>query len=361
MSNPTNEPYPKGPVAVGEPLLPETPTGRSVEIPGQYRGHPLLNAGPYFTLPRALLEAVVTEVGKERFDSRLLEMEYALSDVCQDHIFEIGFWGGRSIRFQLLRPNYDLPGGSLVSGLGRFGKSEEEARTILALGGQRFDWTANVRRGYCGWLMTNEAFLGEHRQIFDDWKEEIAQNGIPYMGPVLRDVRVVPGSERAQNDREHFLREFEEFFIRWRLEGMPAPFLPQPMGTHLPVGDLRPVLGHMSHGGTSFFIPDICPVPSRDKLREILEDALRDRNAPEYLGEWFKIVQSDNVAKNQIPHYARIFEIQHYLRAFYTRHATALKRKKSALVNGLAEFLGVSDDSFERDRRRVRPTVRAPD
>ena len=53
-----------------------------------------------------------------------------------------------------------------------------------------------------------------------------------------------------------------------------------PMGAYLPVADLRPVLGHMRQGGTTFYIPDICPIPSRDKLRERIEETLRDRNAP---------------------------------------------------------------------------------
>jgi hypothetical protein len=95
--------------------------------------------------------------------------------------------------------------------------------------------------------------------------------------------------------------------------------------------------------------PDICPVPSRDKLREILEEALRERSAPDYLSEWFEIVHSDNVAKNQIPRYARIFEVQHYLRALYARHAAALERKKSAIALAISEYLTVSDDSIERD------------
>ena len=172
---------------------------------------------------------------------------------------------------------------------------------------------------------------------------------------LLQRVVAEVGEDRFDGDllaMEHALSDagaFEEFFIRWRLEGMPAPFVPQPMGVHLPVVDLRPVLGHMRQGGTTFYIPDICPIPSRDKLREILEEALRDRNAPDYLAEWFEIVHSDNVAKNQIPRYARIFEVQHYLRALYARHAVALERKKSAIVLAISEDLKVSDDSIERD------------
>ena len=176
-----------------------------------------------------------------------------------------------------------------------------------------------------------------------------SKTAFPAWDRCVRDAQAVPDAQLAQGRLEQYVRAFEEFFIRWRLEGMPAPFVPQPMGPYLPVVDLRPVLGHMRQGGTTFYIPDICTVPSRDKLRELLEEALRDRSGPDHLAEWFGIVQSDNAAKNQIPRYARIFEVQHYLRALYARHPAALERKKSALIVAISGYLGVSDDTIERD------------
>ena len=68
-----------------QPLPPQMPGMRDMGVPSQFRDHPLLHAGPYFTLPRQLLKQVVAEVGENRFDAELLEMEYALSDVCGDH------------------------------------------------------------------------------------------------------------------------------------------------------------------------------------------------------------------------------------------------------------------------------------
>lgn len=197
--------------------------------------------------------------------------------------------------------------------------------------------------------MTNPLFLDEHRGLFQQWAGEVDQQGIPQMGPVVQDAKAIPGAQLAQGLLDRYVRSFEEFFIRWRLDGMSAPFAPQPLGVHLPVVDLRPVLGHMRQGGTTFYIPDICSVPSRDKLREILEEALRDRNSPDHLREWFEMVHSDNVAKNQIPRYGRIFEIQHYMRALHTRHSVALERKKSAVIVAIATYLKVSDDTVERD------------
>lgn len=337
---------------MNEPLLPGMPGTKLVGVPRQYHGHRLLSLGPYFTLPMPLLEQIVTEVGRERFDSEMLEMERALSAECKNHDSKVGFWGGQPIEFLLLRPNNDSVNyfpDDWLEGL----PDNCDARASLAIGSQRLNWSADVRRGYCGWLMTNLAFLDEHRQIFEDWTEETADNGIPNMGPVVPVAEQVADAQRAEGDTERFIEDFEQFFIRWRLDGMPAPFVPQPLTLCLPVTDLRPVLGHMRHGGKTFYIPDICPVPSRDKLRQMLEESLRERSGPDYLAEWFDIVHSDNVAKNQIPRYARIFEIQHYLRALYERHAAALQRKKSAMIIALAEFFRVSDDSIERDLRFI--------
>lgn len=326
------------------------PGVRYVGVPPEFREHPLLSRGPYFTLPAPLLVSVVREVGKDRFDAELLDMEHVLSNVCGDHRSRVGFWGGQPIDFPLLRPGMDLTSDFLVRGTAKLlGKSPQEARALLALGEQRLNWTHEVRRGYCGWLMTNGAFVEEHWRIFESWRDEVTQHGIPRMGPVVRDASAVPGAQLAEGRTESFLRQFEEFFIRWRLEGMPAPFVPNPMGPSLPVIDLRPVLGHMRRGGTTFHIPDTFPVPSRDELRSMLEDALRERTAPDHLAEWFEIVHSENVTKNQIPRYARIFEVQHYLRVLHARHATALRRKKSVLMTALANFLRVSEDTVERD------------
>jgi hypothetical protein len=172
-------------------------------------------------------------------------------------------------------------------------------------------------------------------------------------GAVVRDAQAIPGSELARAEEEQFVRAFEDFFIRWRLDSMPTPFTPVPMSVHLPISDLRTVLGHMRDGGSSFYFPDVLPIPSREMLRDMIEQALRDSSAPEHLSEWFKIVRSENLSKNQIAKYGRLFEVQHYMRAIYSRHKSALKQKKSSLRIALAEFLGVSEDTIERDFKYI--------
>jgi len=234
------------------------------------------------------------------------------------------------------------------------GKDVGHVRRTLKLADGRLKWTAVVRRGFGGWLMTNRQFLTEQAAIVDQWAGDVQTLGIPVMGPVVRDASAVPGGATVAEGRlQAFVQAFEEFFVRWRLTGMPAPSAPVPLGLYLPVTNLPSVLGHMRHAGTTFYISDIFPVPSRDELRRIMEECLRYGGAPEHLDEWGRLVQSQNPARIQLRRYARIFEMQHHLRAFYGRHAKALYRKQSSLVTALATFLDVDDATIANDLRHT--------
>jgi hypothetical protein len=319
-------------------------------VPCEYRGHALLQGVPFFTFPRALFEQLVREVGEGRFDRALLDMEYALSDVCGDHTKNIGFWGGKLVECQLLRTlEVSFSNEFLEDYAASLGKSVEEFRLELAVGDGRFQWMVRVRRAYAGWLMSNREFLAEHRDLFERRSDEVARNGVPQMGPVVLNASTIPEKSVAEPGTGDFLTDFERFFMRWRLDSMPAPFVPNPLAVRIPVLDLRPILGHMREAGMSFYFPDIYPVPSRDELRQMIEDALRGGESPEHLAEWIEIVRADTTPRNQLDRFARVFEVQHYLRALYGRHSNGLHRKKSALMRALSEFLRVSEDTIEGD------------
>ena len=56
-----------------------------VDVPQQYRRHPLVSNGPFFTLPKPLLERLVAAIGVNRFDCALLEMDHTMGEVSCDH------------------------------------------------------------------------------------------------------------------------------------------------------------------------------------------------------------------------------------------------------------------------------------
>lgn len=334
---------------------PNLPGLRFIAIPDQYRGHSLLQGTPFFTLPRALLDSVTREVGITRFDSELLVMERALSDAIPDDTPNVGFWRGIPIAYHVFR-SCPLPSNN--SDLAYPAEAAEKdvvqvRRTFKSLD-ERLQRTDEVNRGYCGWLMTSRQFLDEHKEILDRWADDISQHGIPVMGPVVRNAKAFPGGATvARGTIRTLLLQFEQFFIRWRLNGMPAPWCPVPFGPNLPVLGLRPVLGHMCHGGTTFYLPDIYPIPSEGEFRNIIEETLRSGKDADHLAEWTEIVRSGNPAKNQISRHARIFKIQHYLRALYRRHRQTLYRRKGALIAAFADFLDVSDATVEQDLRHI--------
>ena len=329
---------------------PVPPGFSATSIPAQHRATRCFKVRHSSPFRGELLDAVVREVGVIRFDERLLELEYDLSVVCGDHTSRIGFWGECPIQFNLLRRSESpVDDEYLVAWAAREGKSVAEIRRSLEVVTDRLNHFVNVERGYLGWLTTDRLFRQEQQAIFVNWAERVAKTGVPIMGPVMTDVKEVPSSKEATEGIAEFLEAFEAFFIRWRLQGMSAPYAPRPLAPHFPVMDLRPVLGHMQHGGTTFYMPDIFPVPSRDELRAIIEDALRVDSGPQHLAAWFDIVRSDNASRNQIPRLARVFEIQHYMRALYGRHAAAFNRNKGVIVMALAGFLGVSDDTVSND------------
>ena len=221
-----------------------------------------------------------------------------------------------------------------------------------ALGGARKTsrWTWTVARGYAGWLLTCPTFVQEHDQLFKVWADEVRKWGIPELGPVVPPGEALPGTERICDGRlPQFVAAFEAFFVRWRLSGLAAPYLPNPMRPlflgQLPVS----ILGQLLATRGLFFVPDTFPIPSRDEFRGLLEDALRHGQGLEHLNEWVKIVQQHNLAKNSIPRFARLFEIQHYERIMRERHPAAPVGRRAQFEAAVACFLETSYQTVRRD------------
>jgi len=110
----------------------------------------------------------------------------------------------------------------------------------------------------------------------------------------------------------------------------------------------------MSDVGASLYSPDIFPVPTREVLRNMMEESLRGSQSPEHLASWNKLVGSKNVAKNQIARLGRIFELQHYCRILQERYPEAIRRRQGALERALAIFMDVSSETVHRDLQFIR-------
>lgn len=333
---------------VGRPILALDPKLNNMTVPTRFLRHPLVQDRYFCTLPASFLNDVVERVGRECFDSAQVELETHLSTMCGDHSLNAGFRSGRPFAFCLRRQPVVLPEEqSQSAGLDRNQAALDHAARIAE---ERIAGMFRTTRAYAGWLMTNPQFLGELGELLRTWDAMVRRWGFDRLGIVLPSGMFHPSDDPMADERwAGYSAAFESFFARWRLRGMAAPYLPLPleplMSGRFPVT----VLQQLMNSGGVFVLPDIYPVPSRDQLRGLLEDALHTGNAADHLADWMALVAGENAVKTPFIKFARLFEVQHYYRLLHHRHASALHRKLAAVKEALAAFLGVERRTINED------------
>lgn len=237
-------------------------------------------------------------------------------------------------------------------------KTRERVQDMLRSAQRPLTWNASVSRGYIGWLLTSRTFLEEHRQLFTKWQNKIRKSGLVQLGPLVSEGTTLPGTRRVSSKTTlQFAKESENFYIRWRLNGLAAPYLPVPLTPKLSGAFPLTVLGQLNGAGGIFFIPDTFPIPSRDDLRRLLDDSLRSDKGPEHLSDWTRMVQRNNAAKREIGRFSRIFELQHYWKVLCQRHSKALNRNEGKLKQAVASFLRVDEQVVHRDLLLIRKRI----
>ena len=228
----------------------------------------------------------------------------------------------------------------------------------LSVADKRSAWAHEVAKGFTGWLMTTPQFLTEQDELVRLHRKSIAKWGMPSLGRAV--MRVTERAKKASVPRglRAFCNSCEAFLLRWRLSELAAPDLPVPLQPMTPVPAPIFAMGPMNTVGGIFYFPDTFPIPSRDVLRGVLDDALRN-HPPEHLASWTALIARGNSAKNQIARFGRLFEIQHYCRILQERHRIALHRNLGKLEGALADYFGVSAKAIRADfqflRKRLGP------
>lgn len=302
------------------------------EVPAPYRADPLIVGRYYYSLPEDLLQAVVAEVGEPAFRAAALECERVLAAAAGPPAgYHVGWFDGRPLQYGHL----DNPPELFASGKGDPSLLGRLAMLLLPAerakygrhyrgGGapqaeQRVNWAHLHTRAYCGWLLTNRQFLQEHDELVRKHLDQVRQLGL---FPRLRldsAMAEAAGFEPADEAEAAYGDALGEFCDRWELSGLAGPYLPIPLLPQVPVP--LPLLGQRRWtGGTLIFWPHSAPLPPRDELRSMIEDALGRRRAPDHLREWVEQVGANNPARRKDNRYIRVFVVQHYLRALYLRH-----------------------------------------
>lgn len=308
--------------------------------------HPLVDGRVFFSLPQRLLALLEKQFTKTQFDPQLWDLERWLSNGVVLRSDFVGYFDGLPLNYPYLhdplattlQPEcFYLPGWT-----------DEHKRQVSAITqtlGTRSARFHVPARGYCGWLLTNQQFLTEHDELLKRWRGHLFHYGLPGSSVFIqRHPRQDSGACETIASSE-LLNDFSIFYLRWRLRFLEAPYLPIPAVPQVPT----PLPArNSSEIGTTLFLPDTFPVPSRDELREMMEDALRGGARQEHLSEWHALVRSDNKSKTGIARFGRIFVLQHYWSVLHHRHQQSLKRKEGELKLVMARYL--FDDAFsEKD------------
>ena len=239
-------------------------------------------------------------------------------------------------------------------------KNQATVDRAMKLADERLAPIRRIARGYAGWLLTNRQFLDEHDAIVERWKEMARRWGFYRLGIQPIEQQFSPGDDSMIDPQwPDYSREFEEFFIRWRLLGLKAPYLPVPlqplMAGQFPVS----VLPQLTRAGGVFCLPDTYPIPSRDELRNLLEGAIHGSPSPAHLITWSRIIASKNTSKTPIAKFGRIFVLQHYYRILHCRHSNALRRRIKDLIGVLAKFFSTTERTIVGDLRTIRKSLGA--
>jgi hypothetical protein len=320
---------------------------RSGDLPDGMKGHPFVRRRYFYTLPLKLWDALETNLGKERFDLEHLKIERELSELNGDHTSSVGFHYGVKLLYTMLRPPgplYELA----RQYAHKFAKDPEaEIRTIEA-GEQQ---VCRLQRAYHGWLLTNREFVDEHDGAFLELAQSKAVISVPKaIPPTTAAFRKLYEMQTVRSPRqESVAKSFNEFMIKWQIQQLPGPYLPFPSPMNLSA-DPTDIERSSAKAAklTVAIIPDTMPLPEESLLRKRFEAARQQKDLP-HLQEWTSIIAASNPGKSTFDPYARLFEIQHYLRSLILRHPRVFFRKKRALEEAFADFFQVSRDTIYRD------------
>jgi len=341
--------------AVGE-IFALNPATNNLSLPDKYRDHPFVADRYFYTLPSDVLELLVRVVGEDRFDTDLLKMEQELSKMCGDHAQRVGFWRDVPIVYAELR-EAPLPKWSeeMIRAAGL-----EPAKVDFALRTyqERSATLTRFARGYCGWLLTNRPFLDEHDALLSKHAEVVQRWGTMQAAALLpADVRdqLIPGTDPHQDERwPPFAEELDAWLLRWRLAALAGPYLPVPAKPLMAGAFPMSIASKLMGAGGVFYLPDTMPIPSRDQLRGMIDNALHKGDKPEHLAEWLEMVDAANLAKNRLDPYMRYFELQHYWRVLHERHRSTIHRKFGSVEEVLAGVLGCGSQQVKRSMNAIR-------
>jgi len=338
---------------------------RDTQVPREFANHPQVEGQFFYTLPEKLLDLLIRKpdlnrgIQAERFDSDLLHLEQTLGRISGDHSVLVGFHRNMPIEFNLLhRPPLKLPPQPVAfaddngNPCGSVQAGDPAMEKILQQLKEADDLLFRQRQGYLGWLLGNSEFITDRDEFVRRHRQQIRENGIPQATFAHLDHQHVTKTTH-KTDARNWEVQFRTLCRKWRLETFAGPRLPIPRHPDVPAmtpGALAENL--LDDGIATVRIPDVCPMPGRGLLADQIDGVLAPQSSqPDHLAEWLRIVSRSNSSRNTIATYARRFQVQHYVRVLYSRHADALHRGGEKVREALAAFLDLDEEVIRKDMR----------
>jgi hypothetical protein len=336
---------PRGPLP-----LALNPATNNLTAPARFLRHPLVQNRYFFTLPRSLWDDVYRRIGEHAFDDDAVQLEDCLASLCGDHSTNAGLFRGRAFPYHHFHraPSYRVSAAEMGWEINQ-AKLDRQLRLL----DDRANGLARTARGYLGWLLTNPRFLDEHDTLLNSEARIIERWAMENFGMPTPPVGFGTATRAEKSQFTAANPRFVEFYCRWRLQKLAAPYLPVPLQPLLAGRLPEAILARYLQTGGLFVVPDTFPVPSRDEFRGMLDNALHG-SPPEHLAEWMTIIAGNNTAKQAILRFARVFELQHFWRVLHHRHRSVLRRQTTMLKRVFALFLQTGERSIHQDLIEIR-------
>jgi hypothetical protein len=309
-----------------------------------------------FLLPTDLIDliqkSIPSIVDEEWEEDRQLSQQFRTKSLKRSHI---ALAEGRIIDAPFL---FDSP--DPMETFANVDLNDEELNAASAAFGL-FDREALISRAYAGWLLSNTTFLEEHDQLLSKHADAVAIHGIPRVVLPQSDPSALGGKRaNASPKLESFVNDFEEFFVRWQIFTLVAPYFPWPLGPqqHICTEAIFELQQHqMGDKGSIISVPFGRPLPNRKELREQMEVLARSSDSDSrHLDKWTNIVSSDNSGKKTLARYGLRFRLMHFWTVLFDRHGHKLRGKKKALRPVFVQFLLAnrrSDDTIGKELTAV--------
>jgi hypothetical protein len=332
-----------------------------VPVPEEYRDHELVAGRVFYTLPPTLLDLLVKTCGEAAFDPDALQMERVLSAALLHDPQLVGYTAaGDALSYAYLSPDPLLDWDPSDDALRACGLTRQKFAAIIRDAQEQLAPQQDALRGYLGWLSTNPQYLQERDRLFSSWAAKLKEEGIPRSGPMM--TRTPRGNKLIRRVRSArrlaFLKDFEQFYARWRLRHLVTPELPQPLGAQIPLLNPLELFTQLRRGAVSFYQPDTVPIPDRDRLRSVLED-LRTQRRDDHLREWTSKIRRDRRNNDAIEQFANVFRLQHCWAQLERRHPGLLRGRIGKVHEAFAAFLKVGVSAVEKYRGKIRRRLHA--